>query len=201
LVDEGVHSPELFFNLGSAYFKSDSLAQSIYYFEKAKKLKPNDADLKHNLALAYGRQQDDIDKFPEFLVISWLKNLAFLLGTNIWLVAAIVCFWLTLLLFYFNGKKNSWLFSKSRWRIPLIAGMCFLLFSWASYYFKSSIDSAIVMSSESVIKNKPNDTAAELLTIHAGLKVEVLDAVDQWYQVKLTDGTTGWMQKKNARKL
>ena len=30
----GFHSPELYFNLGNAYYKLDSLAQSIYYYEK-----------------------------------------------------------------------------------------------------------------------------------------------------------------------
>lgn len=199
--NDEINSPEVYFNLGSAYYKIDSLAQSIYYFEKAKTISPNDMALQHNLALAYGQQSDDIDKFPELFFISWLKKIATLLSTNIWLITGIILFWLSLLLFYLNGKNKSFLFTKKRWAIPLVAGLFCVLFSWANYHYQSSVQSAIVMHKEVSIKNKPNATASNLLKIHSGLKVDVLDTVDDWHQIKLSDGTEGWLSKKSIKLL
>ena len=34
----GQHSAALYYNLGSAYYKLNNIAESIYYFEKAKQL-------------------------------------------------------------------------------------------------------------------------------------------------------------------
>ncbi len=45
LLKGGFHSSELYFNLGNAYYKLDSLAQSIYYYEKGLKYFPNDSSL------------------------------------------------------------------------------------------------------------------------------------------------------------
>lgn len=199
--NEEINSPEVYFNLGSAYYKIDSLAQSIYYFEKAKLLSPNDMDLQHNLALAYGQQSDDIDKFPELFIVAWIKKIASFLSTNTWLISAIVLFWLCLLLFYLRGRHNGFLFSKNKWTIPFIAGLISLLFSWANYHYQSSVQSAIVMQQTVKIKNKPNRTASNLFEVHEGLKVDIIDSVDDWHQVKLSDGTEGWMSKKSIKLL
>jgi len=199
--NEEINSPEIYFNLGSAYFQIDSLAQSIYYFEKAKTINPNDMDLQHNLALAYGQQKDDIDKFPELFFIAWVKKIASFLSTNTWLFAAIAFFWLTLLLYFLKGKGNNFLLKKKRWIVPLVFGLLCLLFSWANYHYQSSVQSAIVMQTEVKVKNKPNLTASNLLSIHEGLKVDIVDTVDDWHQVKLSDGTSGWLSKKSVKLL
>ena len=49
LVDGGYGSAGLFFNMGDAYYRLDSLAQAVRYFEKARLLAPDDARTQHNL--------------------------------------------------------------------------------------------------------------------------------------------------------
>src|SRR5690554_7167718 len=45
-------SAELYYNLGNAYYRLNQIGPSIYYYEKALQLAPNDADIKNNLAFA-----------------------------------------------------------------------------------------------------------------------------------------------------
>ena len=45
------HSAALYFNLANAHYKLNNIAPSIYYYEKALQLAPNDPDIKNNLAL------------------------------------------------------------------------------------------------------------------------------------------------------
>ena len=48
----GQHSAALYFNLGNAYYRLNKVAESIYYFEKAKQLNPKDEDIQVNSAFA-----------------------------------------------------------------------------------------------------------------------------------------------------
>ena len=49
IIINGDHSPEVYFNLGNAYYKLDSLALGIYYYEIGLKYFPNDLNLSQNL--------------------------------------------------------------------------------------------------------------------------------------------------------
>ena len=65
ILESGKHSPELYYNLGNAYYKLNQIAPSIYYYEKALLLKPNDVEIKNNLGYAQNMTLDAIDTMPE----------------------------------------------------------------------------------------------------------------------------------------
>ena len=44
------HSAELYYNMANAYYKLDSIASSIYYYEKALMLQPADKEIIDNLS-------------------------------------------------------------------------------------------------------------------------------------------------------
>ena len=52
VLNENYHSAELYYNIGNTYYKLDSIANSIFYFEKAKKISPMDRDIINNLGNA-----------------------------------------------------------------------------------------------------------------------------------------------------
>jgi Ca-activated chloride channel family protein len=49
--------PQAFYNLGNAYFRGQDLDKAIEAYKQALRLKPDDADAKHNLELALQQQQ------------------------------------------------------------------------------------------------------------------------------------------------
>ena len=61
IIDNGQHSAELYFNLGNAHYKLNHVAPSIYYYEKALQLSPNDKEIKNNIAFARNMTIDAID--------------------------------------------------------------------------------------------------------------------------------------------
>ncbi|MBO6096203.1 MAG: BatD family protein, partial [Bacteroidales bacterium] len=67
----GLMSKELYYNLGNAYFKTGEIAQSILWYERAIKLDPSDADIRHNLDYARSLTQDRIDEVPEIFFEQW----------------------------------------------------------------------------------------------------------------------------------
>ena len=64
IIENGEHSDALYFNLGNSYYKINDLANSIYYFEKALKLNPNDKDVLNNLS--FSQNKDFISDIYDF---------------------------------------------------------------------------------------------------------------------------------------
>ena len=70
--------------LGNAYYKLNNIAESIYYFEKAKQLDPNDEDIIINSNFAKNMTIDAIEKLPESQIVTiqkrYMEFLTFLIG-------------------------------------------------------------------------------------------------------------------------
>ncbi|MDZ7613015.1 MAG: tetratricopeptide repeat protein [Flavobacteriaceae bacterium] len=49
---QNIVSYELYYNIANTYYKTNQVAESIYYYEKALQLKPNDEDVLFNLDFA-----------------------------------------------------------------------------------------------------------------------------------------------------
>ena len=60
---------------------------------------------------------------------------------------------------------------------------------------------AIVFAEESKIKTEPNLRSEEAFKLHEGTKVQVLDTVDDWKKIKLSDGKTGWIVAQDIKLL
>ena len=65
IIDEqNLGSKELYFNLGNAYYKTNKIGPSIYYYEKALSLDPTDSDVLNNLSFAQKMTIDRIEVLP-----------------------------------------------------------------------------------------------------------------------------------------
>jgi len=201
LIKDNVISYGLYYNLACTYFQLDSLAQSIYYFEKARLINSKDDDLNHNLSLAYGNQQDDIDKFPELFITTFFKKIANFLSSNLWLILAIVSLWFAVACFYLRGVGKAILKNRNLHIYSLLFGLTCFLMAYLNYTFNYNQQEAIVFNETVAVYKSPNTDAENLFDIHEGLKVFILDEVDMWYQIKMTDNTKGWLNKSAVKLL
>jgi len=201
LIDEGHYSYQLFYNLGSTYYQLDSVAPSIFCFEKARQINKRDEDLTHNLSLAYGRQQDDVDKFPELFVVSFLKKLSGIFSTNLWLILSLLSLWGAAVLYYFKNTRKGFLFEGQRWIWSLSLGIFAFLMSYLNNYYNYSAEHAIVYKAQTAIYKSANIDSENIITVNEGLKLTILDEVDEWMKIKMSDNTIGWLQKSSVKKL
>ena len=196
ILDNGQHSAELYYNLGNAHYKLNHIAPSIYYFEKALRLKPNDKETKNNIAFARNMTIDAIQPIPEIGISKFVNNVSKSMTFERWSVIAIGCvvmFTLLFLLYYFST-------SSSRKRMTFVASMvmlilaCFALsFAFHNYELMKEDQPAIVFAEESQVKSEPNLRSTEAFKLHEGTKVQILDTVNNWKKIKLADGKTGWI--------
>ncbi|MCM4171160.1 tetratricopeptide repeat protein [Arenibacter sp. TNZ] len=204
ILEGGEHSAELYFNLGNTYYKLNNIAPSIYYYEKALLLKPNDQDIKNNLAYAQNMTLDAIEPLPQTTISKIYKQLTSKLTFDQWAYVAIVfmmlfvCCYIGFYYFKFSTEK----------RIAFISSFIFLLISiiavilaYVQYSKFKSDQPAIVFAEEVGIKSEPNNRSQAIFTLHAGSKVHVLEQLNDWKKIQIEDGKTGWLLADDIKEL
>ena len=95
----GKHSASLYFNLGNAYYRLNKVAESIYNYEKAKQLDPENVDFKVNSAFAQNMTIDAIEPLPESQLSQVQNPLYALASTSIWSKIVVLFVWLFAIFF------------------------------------------------------------------------------------------------------
>ena len=94
------------YNLGCAYYRTDDIAHSILWFERALKLDPSNKDIVHNLELARTKTIDKIIPQHEFILFTYFRNLTNWLSLRTWTWVGLLSFALmlvSLLIFWGAG--------------------------------------------------------------------------------------------------
>nr|NQU90766.1 tetratricopeptide repeat protein [Bacteroidota bacterium] len=204
-MENGYESFELYYNLGNAYFKLNNLASAILFFEKAKKLNPNDEDINFNLKIANSRIVDKIETVPELFYVRWWNSMIYALNVDEWAWVNILSFSLALvLILVFLLSQSIWLKKTSFW-----LGILILLFSISSYLLSSQKYNSFLKNHEAIVftptvtvKSSPSKTGIDLFVIHEGTKLQITDQVgDNWYEVKIANGSVGWIPATDIRKI
>ena len=73
LISDNIISFEVYYNLGNAYYKTGNYTKAILNYERAKKIKPDDADVTLNLAIA--NQKTTTNKVYTLKLLRSLRNL------------------------------------------------------------------------------------------------------------------------------
>src|SRR5690606_33786991 len=198
------HSAELYYNLGNASYKLNKVAPSIFYYEKALQLAPNDVDIKNNLAFARNMTIDAIYVMPESGLAKFIKNITNYKTFDGWAKTSVVlvCCFVVLFLFYYFAFATLWkrlAFIGSMVSIILI--MITLTLAFHKFNLDKSDKPAIVFIQESKVRSEPNLRSEESFTLHEGTKVQILDTVKSWKRIKLTDGKTGWIPEGDIKAL
>lgn len=197
-------APELYYNLGNAYFKSNELAKAILNYERALRIAPGYSDARYNLEFANQKVIDNIEMTDSFFLKKWLSALMKTMTSNGWFYISVVTFVFTLIAFLMFIFGNSRLIRKSFF----YAGFVGLLISVSSILFSSirknqmeSHREAIIMSGVVVIKGAPDKSGTDLYQLHEGTKVSVIDTLGDWYEVRLGNGNVGWVEKDKVERI
>ena len=200
ILSQGFESAALYYNMGNAYYKLSDYPKSILNYEKALLLDPHNENIKFNLEKAQVYIVDQIDEIPEVIVRKWVIGAIAWLNSNTWALLSMIFFLISLIgfLLYFLIAKINFR------RTGFYTGILFLILSAftfiMAYKSKSMLtnsNGAIVMTPTVTVKGSPSNTSMDLFIVHEGTKVFILDELNNWYEVKLSDGKQGWLQKSD----
>ncbi len=204
LADAGYAAPELFFNLGNAYYKSHKLAPAILNYERAHLLDPKNGDILYNLELARSLRVDRVETIPEVFFIRWFQGLTMLLSSNTWAMMALALFFTALLLLFVYIFSTRIALRKTSFWVSIaffILSVSAYTLSWAREKAITGNPEAIVMAPSLTAKSTPDESGNELFVVHEGLKVSVEDELDGWFEIKIPDGNKGWVRKEKIEKI
>lgn len=196
IVEQGKHSSKLYYNLGNSWYKQNRLGKAILNYNKALLLDPGDEDTRYNLAMANARIVDKIDSVPEFFFKTWMRDLAMFFGSNSWAVLGLIFLAMAL------GGVILWLLADTLAfrKLGFYGGIfCLILFLtstvFANFQRKRILydREAIVMNLVAPVKSSPGSGSKDLFVLHEGTKVKVLERLDGWAEILLSDGNKGWV--------
>ena len=204
ILEQEQHSSALYFNLANSYYKTNQVAESIYYYEKALLLDPEDQEIQHNAIFAQNMNLDTIEVLPKTDLARLKETTIRQLGIDKWAGLILVLVWLSVL--FFAGYL--WSNSPSIKRLLFIVSLFVFSLATASYLLTSNHLQAqnntqygILFDEQIEIKAAPNDRAEIQFLLHEGTKVEVLDGLQDWQKIRIANGAEGWVKAANIRLL
>jgi tetratricopeptide (TPR) repeat protein len=196
ILKSGFESPELYYNLGNAYYKSNKIPYAILNYERAKRIS-KDEDVEFNLRLANTHIVDKIEELPKFFLSVWWNKLVHILSSNQWGIISIITFvtgLLFLLIFFLTRTISTRKFSFTLGVILLFVSITTFSFSHKQYWLSINEPEAIIVTPSIVVKSSPNEDGTKLFLIHEGLKVTITDKLGNWREIRLSDGNQGWVK-------
>lgn len=195
LESQGVVSPDLFFNLGDAYFRKGALGPAIWAFERAAALDPGDEDARYNLdqarKLVARRAHDRIegeDRDP-----LWIRAVT-ALGPSVetW---AFVGVYLGFFLLLFMRRSVHGDLRPALGAGAAVLGAAALLFG-ALLFGRLRLERlpfGVVLPDVVAVKEGADPNYRTGFEIHAGLRVRLVERDQDWLRVRLGNGLEGWV--------
>ena len=203
LAKDGI-APELYYNLGNAYYKSNEIGRSILNYERALRLSPSFEDARFNLELAQLKVVDNNVQSSTFFLGRWIQNLINTLTSNQWLFTSFSIFIIALILVFIFIFGPSRAVRKASFYCGLVLfGISFLTIVFAGVSRNQLVNhsQAIVMQGAVTVKSSPDKSGTDLFQLHEGTKVTVKSTLGNWYEIKVGSGNVGWLEQSNVEKI
>lgn len=197
IVHSGFESSELYFNIANAYYKQNVIARAILNYEKAIRLAPNDEDIKYNLDLTNRMVVDKIEVLPVFFITAWIRSLRNIFSSDNWAIVNMVAFLVSIIFIsLYLYSRNFGLKKVSFWLgfIILFISIFSFVFSYQQKQKLLAGNTAVIMSPSVTVKSSPDASGTDLFVIHIGTKVWLGDKISDWNEIKLSDGSKGWLK-------
>jgi tetratricopeptide (TPR) repeat protein len=201
VIKSGVESSELYFNLGNACYKMNQYSSAILYYEKARKMDPGNEDAAYNLAVVNNKIADKIEPLPEIFYNRWFRALREMMSMDNWAWFGIFLLIGALILGFLYFISTRLLLRKvSFWAGLVLLGASFLSMSLAykSYSIFHNNKEAIIFSPTITVKSSPDEKSTDLFVLHEGTKVRLIDNIGNWYEIRIANGSIGWLQTSSV---
>ncbi len=207
-------SAAVFYNLGNAYYRTDSPGRAILNYERSLRLDPTGTDARANLEFV----RKGIEGLPED-DSSFLSNLSdricYSMHPDTWAAFALGCFILILgaaALYIFSGNVT---LRKTGFFGGIIMVVIFIfvfIFTFKSRTETGSDTEAIVIVPTTHLSSSPRSVKSQddkFVTLPEGTKVQIIDSLmtpddpesPKWFNVKINNSTKAWLKAADVERI
>ena len=198
ILTNGLESAELYYNLGNCHYKTQDWANAIWHYEKSLQF-GNNEKTRDNLSLAKLKIIDRIEALPQLFYKKWWASLTQVFSTKTWQIIALLCIGLIFILQLISQITS--LKSKLITKIFSAITVLILLITQTSYHNSYVKKEAIIFSETITANSAPTSSSTNLFTLHEGIKVEIIDIISDWINIKIADGRSGWIPQNSIKEL
>ncbi len=196
ILDSGVESAALYFNLGNACFRQQDIGHAVLYYLKARRLDPTDQDIADNLEFAgrftsvhmEGVKLNPIESFFDSLVDPYR------LAVLAWVTTAFLALFFIFLTLRF-GLRFQGLAVRGGVIISLAVLLVMSLMTTVKYNTEYLTERGVVIAEDSIVRTGPSNNSEKELAAAPGLVVEILSESGDFYNVLFENKRRGWIQK------
>ena len=195
----GFESGELYYNLGNAYFKYGSLGKATLNYMRAKRLMPQDADLKSNLSYARslikggGARSGRI--WPLRMFFGMADSLGLDKATKIGTVFYFILAGLLIAFIIFKRFRSVLIYLI----IPaaLVTALFISLFVelYREEFYRKK---AVIITKSADAKFEPFIGATTFFILAEGEDLYVIDSDKDWLKIRRIDGKQAWIKKADV---
>jgi len=194
LVRAGQDRPNLFYNLGNAYFRQKDFGRAILNYERALALEPHHPEAQANLRIAR-----DEARALEQVPARWEQWAAFA-NPNQYAIATAIAFWMGMF------AIASFIFHRRRWTMALLTLSILVLAVsiaaiWQLNQGRGGRALAIVIKDNVDARLATADTANRVLTLPAGSEIRILSHRGDWIYAALPNNLRGWLPATSAEQV
>lgn len=193
----GYTSADLFYNIGTSYYKVDSLGLASLYLHRALKLNPSDEDIEFNLQLVNTRTIDKLEAFPVFFLLTWWNSFLAIFHPDSWAIFAIASVFIAcifLMFYWFSSSPKRRGFFLMFFIIQTGISLLIFLIAFGAHRKNSQQNNFVVTAPTADIFSAPTVNSTRLFLIHEGAAGEIIEVQDQWMNVKFPNGNKGWIK-------
>ncbi len=197
IIAKGYESGDIYFNLGNAYYKLGNIAKSRINYERSLLWLEGDEDVKQNLELLKLRLVDQIEPTPKLFINVWWDSILNTLNIDSFGYIVLTLLWIVLIsaAMFLHYRKRGRQKLKGLFILSLVS--CILALTiWISKIYQFETENyGVILKSTVTIYSGPAENLTELFVIHEGTKVKIERVTSDWYEIRLEDGKTGWLEQ------
>ncbi len=187
-------TPEAYYNLGNANFKTKKLGRAIAAYEKAKLLAPRDGDIRKNLRYAASLIQSKMpDQGSLYLkeiesVFSYVSLVE--LQITALMFVSLIFVWMIVLLMLSRNPFRGWVLRTLTTFFIISASLCGM-----KYYLDARLTYAVVIRPDAEVRYGPSRDDKVVFRLPEGMKILIMEDREGWKRVQLSGKDSGWIPK------
>ncbi len=184
------------YNIGNCYYKMGRYLSAKIYYLKARKLRPFEPAIAHNIAMTNRNFRDDARlPEPDFITraVQTLESKVSMDALSILLLLAVLLLNLFIFLLLTRGGNKKIAYALGFALLAAI-GLGAIHFSRASALGRSR--TAVVWQEDAQLRSGPGEDNTVLFKVNPGLEVRIIDRSRDWVQVTASERIAGWIEKK-----
>jgi hypothetical protein len=192
LVRSGMDAPNLFYNLGNAYFRKHDFGRAILNYERALALDPHHPEAEANLRIA----RDEAHAL-ELMPDKWESVFAFA-TENQFVTCAAVAFWIGV----FSIAALAFLRRRGLIALSILSLSIFAVAVLATYELRRGKNGLAIVTGENIeARLATADNANRVLTLPAGSEIKIVSQRGDWVYAALPNNLRGWMPANSAEQV